>query len=310
MHWKAKAIAQNVIAVLPPPLGDAVYFQLQKHVGALRALDRIHYFEMACRIDSLARTRGRQVEGSFVIEVGTGWDLTLALGLWLGGARKVLSVDLYRHVRPELVWESLLFVRDHPERVQTALGGLTRSREFARRRDHLLAALERPKPFPIPREIEYRAPADAARLDLADGAADLHVSRSVLEHVPTEVLPPLLAEGRRVVGPGGLLLHGVDFTDHFSHGDPNISTIHFLRYSPRSWKRLAGNRFMYQNRLRVDELEHLFRSAGFHVSVLEVDLNSRALRELESGHPLDPRFRGKSAETLATAGAWFLAEAV
>jgi hypothetical protein len=234
----------------------------------------------------------------------------MTLGLWLGGARKVLSVDLNRHLRPELFRDCVQVLRDDADRVAGALGDLARSPAFPGRRDQLLEALGGPEPIPIPAEIEYRAPADAARLDLADGMADLHVSRSVLEHVPTELLPALLSEGRRMVGSRGLLLHGVDFTDHFSHGDPALSTVHFLRFSAREWNRLAGNRFMYQNRLRVDDLEQLFREAGFRVSVMEVDVSPEAVRELEHGFSIDPRFRGKSPQTLATAGAWFVAESI
>lgn len=309
MNWKAKAVVQNLIALLPRPLGDTLYFQLQRRLGAFRALDRAAYFEAASRMESLARAHGRAVEDAVIVEVGAGWDLAVAVGLWLGGARRVVAVDLHRHLRPELFREVLAFLRDEPERAESALGSLARSRTFAARRAFALRALEQPDPIPVPGEIEYRAPADASHLPMPDHSADLHVSRSVLEHVPAREITALLEEGRRVLAPGGLFVHVVDFTDHFSHSDPSLSSVNFLRYSARAWNRLGGNRFMYHNRMRVDDLASLFREAKMGLNLEGVRIDDRALRELTAGHPVDPGFGGKTPETLATAEAWFVAEA-
>ena len=51
----------------------------------------------------------------------------------------------------------------------------------------------------------------------------------------------------------------VDYSDHFSHSDQTISSINFLRYSDDEWQRYAGNRYMYMNRLRHDDVLALFR---------------------------------------------------
>jgi predicted SAM-dependent methyltransferase len=49
----------------------------------------------------------------------------------------------------------------------------------------------------------------SARLPFADGEADLIYAAHVLEHFPTDVVPNLLADWRRVLRSGGLLLVGV-----------------------------------------------------------------------------------------------------
>jgi hypothetical protein len=31
------------------------------------------------------------------------------------------------------------------------------------------------------------------------------------------------------------LVHNIDFTDHFSHSDPSISSVNFLQFSESQW---------------------------------------------------------------------------
>src|SRR5204863_10100607 len=114
------------------------------------------------------------IEGSAIVEVGTGWDLAVPVAFWLGGAARVLTIDLHRHVRPELVREVCAVLRDQPQRAEEALGSLARSPEYAARRARLLQSFEGSRDLELPQEIEYRATADASRLADPSGSVDLH----------------------------------------------------------------------------------------------------------------------------------------
>jgi|SRR5215831_1022317 len=308
MHWKAKAVVQNAISLLPRSAGDALYYRLQRDLGAFRALDRIEYFRFAAKVSALARARGRPIEGSTILEIGTGWDMAAPVALRLAGALRVITVDLNRHLRPELLREVVRFLRDEPGRVREVFDETAPSGDFEHRRTEIVGLLDEHDPAAIPSGIEYRAPADASRLDLPDASVDLHVSRSVLEHVPAQHITPILAEARRVLRPSGLLIHCVDFSDHFSHGDSGITSAHFLRFDEPEWKRWGSNRFMFHNRLRVDDFPALFREAGLDPLTLDPRIDDRARRELANGHALDARFRDRSLDALATVDAWFVAE--
>jgi SAM-dependent methyltransferase len=114
--------------------------------------------------------------------------------------------------------------------------------------------------------IFYKAPVDISRSDLADSSLDACISTSTLEHIPEESLRVILKELRRVLRPGGVLSAVVDYSDHYSHTDKNISRLEFLRFENY---RPYNHRSHFQNRLRHPDFERLFREAGFTVQKAE-----------------------------------------
>jgi hypothetical protein len=118
----------------------------------------------------------------------------------------------------------------------------------------------------------------------------------------------MLAEARRVLKDDGLCLHHVDFTDHFSHSDSSISAIHFLQFSDNRWQKYSANRYMYANRLRVDDIEDLFRQCGQSVLAIDAEVDAQLAEMLArpGAFRLHGRFRGKSPRVLATKFAWLV----
>ncbi|MBX6744571.1 MAG: class I SAM-dependent methyltransferase [Acetobacteraceae bacterium] len=99
---------------------------------------------------------------------------------------------------------------------------------------------------------------------IPDGAVDLVVSETALEHVRREELVPLLAQLRRVTAPDGLGLHWIDFHDHLSGG------LQHLRFSNAFWASpLVGRAGIYLNRLGLSGFVFRFRRAGFSTVVPE-----------------------------------------
>jgi SAM-dependent methyltransferase len=148
-------------------------------------------------------------------------------------------------------------------------------------------------------DIQYVAPADASHLAIPSRSIDLHVSFTVLEHIPPDALASILKEARRVLAPGGLLLHIIDPSDHFSHDDGSITAVNFLQFSDREWASLAANRFMFHNRLRAYEYVELFTRAGVRIVGRREALDERSLKALQNGFSLDERFRHIDLEQLA-----------
>ncbi|HVF86765.1 MAG TPA: class I SAM-dependent methyltransferase, partial [Pyrinomonadaceae bacterium] len=147
--------------------------------------------------------------------------------------------------------------------------------------------------------IEYHSPADATRLPFSDRSFDFHISNTVLEHVPGDIISGILSEARRVLTPEGLLIHFIDPSDHFSHDDNSITAVNFLQFDQRAWDGLAGNQFMYHNRLRSHQHLELFERAGVRVLRQEKQIDDVALSALQNGFHLDENFKSLAPEELA-----------
>ena len=308
MHWKVKARLQNAVAMLPSRLGNSVYYFGQRLLGGLREVDATQRLLAGRSIVSRLAGLGRSVAGKTFLEIGTGRQLNVPIALWLCGAGRVVTVDLNRYLREELVREDLAYLSGRADEIQGLFGDYGRTSEFRQR----LAALIRGRDGGLERlletiNVEYIAPCDAASLPLGDNSVDYHVSYTVLEHIPPDVLKGILREGNRVLGRDGLFVHCVDFSDHFSHSDSSVSSVNFLQFTEEEWTSISGNRFMYHNRMRVDECESLF-AANVDVRAVEPVVDPRARDLLQrNGLSLDGRFSEKSVETNATSHAWIVA---
>lgn len=305
MNWMFKALVQNSVALLPDPWSHRVYYAMQRRFGGLKAVDAVEKIKQGVELAALLREMGRDVEGASFLEVGTGRRLNLPLSLWLLGAERVVTIDLNPYLKEELVREDVAQIRAQRDAIAALFGAELRMDRLDRvialaddfRLDALLDTCS----------IQYIAPGDAASTGLAAGSIDFHVSYEVLEHIPEPVLQAILEEGSRVVAKDGLFLHKVDFSDHFSHSDASISKINFLKYGDRAFAALAGNRYMYMNRMRVDDFLRLYERSGHRVLKLvpQVDQETASLLG-NGGLELSDRFKGKSTETLSTVNAWIV----
>ena len=307
MNWRTKARIQNLIAMLPEQLTSICYYRMQRHFGALRSPSPDKKIIACGRLAGAIQAR-RPLAGMRMLEVGTGRTLAIPVGMWLLGAAQVLTVDINLYLRAEIVRSDLAYFRANRPWLTGQLETLVSDREALHGRLDRLLALDLQLPARQLLDevmqlgnIRYEAPADAGRLNLEAGSVDVHFSRYVLEHIPPEDLRKLLAAGARALGPEGLCVHLIDLGDHFQHGDPSISRVNFLRFSETGWDRLAGNRFMYMNRLRASDYLSIFADSGLTLLDIHRTVDEESLALIESGGlPLDGRFQDKTAEDLAT----------
>jgi SAM-dependent methyltransferase len=309
MHWKLKSAVQNVVAALPSAMSYRVYYAMQKRFGGYRDATPVKRLAAGVELIRRIEAHGGQIEGRSFVEVGTGHQVNVPIALYLAGAGRILTVDLHPYLKAELVQQDVAYILANEDLVQRLFRPLESKRAFAARFNRLAAwtGASMTSLFDA-MDIEYRAPADASWLPLPAGTVDYHVSFTVLEHIPPEPLAAILHEARRVLKPGGLFAHYVDFSDHFSHSDKHISPVNFLQFGERAWQLYGGNRYMYQNRLRVDDVLELLQGAGLEPAAVERQVDTWALSLLASGAlPVAKRFRTKAPEVNATSGAWILA---
>jgi SAM-dependent methyltransferase len=282
--WRVKALLQKSISVLPRSADINYWFQrnVSKRLPVSDA-------EINASVGIAERYRqafeahvSRPISDAKFFEFGAGWDLRNPIALVAAGVRHQTVVDVRPLAKASLISDSL-------GRLAQAAG------VSAPARSRLQALTEVPTGPHIADilptlGIDYRAPCDARSTGLAAGSFDCVTSTAVLEHVPAPDIPAILRECRRLLAPDGIMICEIDYHDHYSSSDGEITPYNFLRFSPRRW-RLFNSSLHFQNRLRHAEYRKLFLEAGFRV--LEEETSEVGDRELEqlSSVPLWPEFR-------------------
>jgi SAM-dependent methyltransferase len=149
-------------------------------------------------------------------------------------------------------------------------------------------------------------------IPLPSESIDLVFSRSVLEHVANSQVASLLRELRRILRPGGGMVHAIDMRDHMHLGFPADGEssgfsntcaqgdwLDALTYPDWLYRAMFSRSVCRINRIRVDEWLRLFVDAGFTAVYREddcLDLPGSAT----SGRLL-PRWRSVEPSVLSVA---------
>jgi hypothetical protein len=231
----------------------------------------------------------------------------LPIAFWLCGAEKIITIDLNPYIRNELVIDLSVFIKTEYEKIKNIFNGLLNTDRFNLLFDYCKnKKINKDDIFELCR-IEYIAPGDASKVNLAKSSINYHVSHTVYEHIPLNVIKNILNEGNRIIADDGLFINSIDYGDHFSYMDKNISIINFLQYDDKTWGKYADNRYMYMNRARHDEFIELFKMVGHDFLEIEPYKNKEAEKILRGGNfVLDGKFKNKSEEILSITGSMFI----
>lgn len=299
MDWRLKLGLQKACSLLPFAREEC-YYQLQRRFGSLKhPLDPTEMFRAGVQVAEAAQRAGCSVQGARVLEVGTGRRLNLPIALFLCGAESIITVDLHRYLQSELALQAVDFIRAHPEPVFELFAPVTDQAQLRTRMDRLLSVRTAEELIQAA-QIRYLAPADAGSTGLPAHSVDLHVSYTVFEHIPRDVLAAILREASRLLSPTGIAYHQIDLGDHLAYEDARISQVHFLRFSGATWDFWGGNQFAYHNRLREPDYRALYSECRHEVLEWLPFIDSRSVAELKAGLPLAPDFRELPPEVLAT----------
>jgi hypothetical protein len=265
--WLAKASVQKLASVAPDP--DRWNHRLQSLFGRDRLVvaDVVNRAEMVHRhlvaLEAAGITHG---PGGFerpltFLEVGTGWHPVVPILLYLLGAEAVISVDHVDHSSDEKLVESIELVArcladgdlavalpDIPADRMDAFARVVAMAE-SRPASELMGALHLERMVSDVRDLKVGRPIDVV------------VSNHVLEHLPADILPSILAACWELCAPHGVMSHTADLIDHGHYIDPRLSQFNYLRFSPRQWK-LVGNDIQHENRLRRPDYLRAYAEAG------------------------------------------------
>jgi ubiquinone/menaquinone biosynthesis C-methylase UbiE len=94
---------------------------------------------------------------------------------------------------------------------------------------------------------------------------DCITSTNTLEHIPPNEIKAILKECYRILKKDGILSFQIDYQDHYSYFDKNISVYNFLKFNQGTWNTFFNPSLHYQNRLRHKEYLQLFYESGFNI---------------------------------------------
>ncbi|MDA1018467.1 MAG: methyltransferase domain-containing protein [Planctomycetota bacterium] len=303
MNWKTKAHILAILSRLPG--GRSLYHKLQSALGTNR-LNVDEGVARAMELVELIYEGGRQLRGSAVVEVGTGWRPFVPFIFHLLGADSIRTLDINPWLNRDYAFETFHALEDQLEAI-AARAGVDES--FVRERyiratpsDTSLESLLRGF------HVNYVYPGDARATGLKSGSIDFVVSSNVLEHVQPEILSVIHIESRRILGADGLAVHRFNPEDHYVGVDRSITGANFLQFSEREWKWYGGTGLAYHNRLRCCEHRELFERAGFDMRVDRRRMDGKGLAAIKNGSlQVHADFARFSPEDLATDYMWTVA---
>jgi SAM-dependent methyltransferase len=209
----------------------------------------------------MLRAADFNIDGSVVVEIGTGWVPVLPILFYLCGANEITTVDKHKLLEEKTVRQCLSFFKNNITIISKRL--LIDESVIRHKLDNiegkglvnLLSAFH----------CRYESPSDAQSMTKQDNSTDLVYSHAVLEHIPPEIITGILAESRRILKPGGITAHMIDNSDHWAHKDKKISYINFLKFEDWAWNIISINGIDYQNRLRNHDYLNLLKDSGFKI---------------------------------------------
>src|SRR6267143_270981 len=297
MKWIVKALTQKCLSALPR--GEYVNYQLQKYVTrSIPVSDQVFRHKVEIAIEQIRRfaqySKSSKTTESRILEFGAGWVLIGPLVILALGFRNQITIDIVRHTRLELIWDTIRRMRAMKGDLERMAGsGFALNLDFFEgTSDPMLQTLEG-------LGLSYRAPLDIRNTGFEEDSFDLIINTSTLEHIPFQDVVRLSHECRRILCPGGILSCAIDLSDHYAHFDPSISIYNFMKFSDSTW-RIFNSRIQFQNRLRVGDYIRIFRDAGF--GILELKKYAGSERDISMlGHiRLNHKYRGRDfAEDIA-----------
>ncbi|MDH6099448.1 class I SAM-dependent methyltransferase [Anabaenopsis sp. FSS-46] len=308
MNWKLKAKIQNLVSLLPPNISYSTYYWIQRNFGSLKKnkLNPISRLQAGIETCKCLEKVGQSPVGATFLEVGTGRRINTPLAFWLLGAERIITVDLNPYLKEELVKADLEYIKNH----STQIEDLFENRIVNNRLNLLISFTQ--SPFNLQDllqfiNVDYIAPGDASQLSIPSNSIDFHTSYTVFEHIPPEIIKAIIKEGKRVLKSNGLFVHKIDYSDHFSHSDKSISAINFLQFSDSEWNRIAGNRYMYMNRLRHDDFRKLFFESKCSI-LLEYPFYGDNLLPVLDSLRIHSDYQFKNKQILSITSAWIVSQ--
>ena len=273
MNWKTKAWAFRLLSASPN--GTILHFLLQRYITKSwpRPLkDTIALKNVAeAYISDIEMHLAVPLDEIVILEIGAGRDLAVPLALRLLGVKQVISVDIDRLVKLDLVNHTLYQLCRQLDIKYNEINTFDELYDFG---------------------IDYRAPFSFKENEIFSNV-DVFVSNETLEHIPPDDIRSIFTKSFRSMKTPSLCIHSIDYSDHYARGE-KVSRYNFLKFTDEEWS-VYNTKFQYVNRMRHSEYLEIFENTGF-----EVIKSETFSEEIPSDirNKLAPRFLEYSQEDL------------
>lgn len=274
MNFKYKCFLQRIFSNIPN--GEILNYYFQKNITKSLPPDNNKFLEKVSQgfshyknykdYNQLINKNNRYYE------FGAGWTLTIPLTMSFLNF-EVFCVDIRKLIIPVLIYDSLnkfdLNKDKLPFKLDTEIVIINKNIQ-----NNLVDKYK----------LNYFAPKDARETGFDENHFDFISSSVTLEHIPKKDILLILKECYRILSKGGVLSMTIDYQDHWSYFDKNISIYNYLKYSSREWKKYNPS-LHYQNRMRHSDYLSLISQTDFKI-VKEVPrlpnkIDKETLRNME-----------------------------
>lgn len=240
MKWALKIAAKLMLARLPVPYAWWRSIGLFRHGRMDSAYYPIKLFKL--HVDR-AYPQGLPPH-SIVLELGPGDSVASAIIGYAYGAKRTYLVDVEDFASKEVAFYQALAA--DVQRRAMHVPDLSNATSF----EEILCACR----------AEYLTGGISSLSQLPTGSIDFAWSHSVLEHVRKHELETVLKELKRILKPGALSSHNIDFQDHLD------GALNNLRFSESVWESsLFAESGFYTNRIPAITMHEMFKAAGFTI---------------------------------------------
>lgn len=263
----------------------------------------------------IVQTLNTDLSGSHVAELGPGDSLGTGIAALLSGCETYTAIDAVEHFNADVnlaVLDKLcaLFHQKHPVPGQDefplvkpiletyAFPSFLNSISKHLTKDRKKKITQALKGFNDSSSPISFMPADSIGRAKNDSTLDLIFSQAVLEHI--DDLPQTYAMCSKLLRPGGLMSHTIDFK---CHGVSKEWNGHWA-YPSLLWRILMGRRAYFINRKPLSDHLQLLDEHGFDVVLLDKFHQHSALTRRD----LAKEFYSLTQEDLNTAGVYILAQ--
>ncbi len=315
-NWRFKMAVQKAIGLLPAelafPLND---WLVRLSSGSVDS--RIDTIRRANKcIDNLGFLREWGEFGpetlDTVLEMGTGWHAIDPIVFHLLGAKRIVTVDHWRHLTGGVVREQIEWMNIHFSELD--LDGWV-DRDVAHRR--LTALREVGKGSDLDGLLERMncryVIVPSSRLDrigLGPEEVSFFYSESVLQRVPTRDLEVSLNYlGRHLLKLGGVFFIRTDQKDIHAqeHVDTSRWPFEFLKYSDRTFALMSSEKLNFQNRLRESDFVTMLEAAGLEVLRVGSSVKDEDVARMDRFNVYS-RFEGYATRDLVTSASRFVGQ--
>jgi SAM-dependent methyltransferase len=260
-NWRYKALAQQIFSHLPS--GEKINYICQKHITKNLPISKDEFIDKV----KIAREHfDRYLKYSncstfpqnVFYEFGAEWDVIIPLSYYFFGVNSQIIIDIKPLIKAELVNHALKNFRMFELELKSLLNReVDNYINFISLKNYLSKLQEN---F----GIIYKAPCDARNCCLESDSIDFISSTAVLEHIPKHDLLPILKECYRILKNGSIMSCVIDYRDHYSCFDNDVSVYNFIKYPDSIWK-FYNSSLHYQNRLRHKDYIKIAENAGFKI---------------------------------------------